>query len=159
MKAAGVVLVGSSGSTTIGRRTMKSLPLPEAGAVRLDGAAVQLDQPARQRQADAQAGAGARPGSQSTCTNISNTLASMSGAMPMPLSAHATTGLPSSTPRRQADAPAAVVYLAALLSRFDRTCASRVASPSRNDRPVRQVDHQFVAVQLDVRGARLRARR
>ena len=60
----------------------------------------------------------------------------MSGVMPMPVSATRTSTLPSAGSATTVIVPPCSVYLAALASRFDITCASRSASPSTT-RPFR----------------------
>ena len=68
----------------------------------------------------------------STCVNMPNTRASISGARPTPLSATSTNALSPSARSRSASVPPCGVYLAALLSRLLMTCASRVASAFTN---------------------------
>ena len=71
----------------------------------------------------------ARRFERSTCVNMSNTDESWSGAMPMPLSRTETTARRPSLRSWTRMWPPALVYLAALLSRFENTWVSRTVSP------------------------------
>ena len=71
-----------------------------------------------------------RSSRRSTCTNMSKTFVSISGAIPIPVSS---TPMTTSSPSRRASRqirPPGSVYLAALSSRLARTCSSRVGSAS-----------------------------
>ena len=134
--------------------------LAEAVAVRLDAAAVHLDQAAGERQADAQAALRARRCSDRPGVNISKMRGICSAAMPMPLS------LTRTTPRRRRAAtsgamPAAGgVYLAALFSRLENTCASRARSPSTSSGSSGRLDvSACAAASISGRPSRAPARR
>ncbi len=64
------------------------------------------------------------------CVNGSNTCGSISGGMPTPVSRTRTTTCPWSRSAVRVIWPRGSVYLAALVSRFATTCASRTGSPS-----------------------------
>ncbi|QJW84412.1 hypothetical protein HK414_13425 [Ramlibacter terrae] len=93
-----------------------------------------VHQLARERQADARPPR-ERERAASSCENISNTLSSLSGAMPMPLSRTAMTAVPPSRTTRSSIWPPGSVYFAALLSRFMITCASRARSARSTSLP------------------------
>ena len=88
------------------------------------------------------------------CTNRSNTTGSISRRMPMPVSLTATRSISPSRLALTAIGRRIGVYLAALVSRFANTCASRVLSPS-TIRPVVDVDRQVVHPLLEQRARQL----
>jgi hypothetical protein len=86
-------------------------------------AAVPFDDPSHQRQADANAVL--RPRMElSTWTNMSNTRSSISGAMPMPVSATETRAPSGPEVTEIKTRPPASVYFTAFVRRFPKTCAS-----------------------------------
>ena len=86
---------------------------------------------------------------------MSKTLGSISGAIPMPVSRTRTTTSPPSGSADRAIRPPGSVYLAALFSRFQRTCSSLVGSRLQPDRLVGQGDGQLVAALVDQGPGRL----
>ena len=73
---------GSCSGASSGRRTVISVPWPGPSLVGDDGAAVHLDQPAHERQADARARSTPRSSGRSNCVNSSKICGSSFGAMP-----------------------------------------------------------------------------
>ena len=116
-----------------GRRQPDDELAPPAGAVAagLDGAAVHLDQPLDQRQADAQPALRPLQRRRHLREHLEQLCGMCSAAMPMPVSRTDTHDARSPCPpARQPDAPPGSVYLAALFSRLTNTWASRVGSAS-----------------------------
>ena len=135
-----------------GSRTMNSLPLPGPSLCASTVAAVQLDEAPHQRAGRCRARPASRRLRPSTCVNMSNTAAACSAAMPMPLSrtdtiaSSAARGPPSAGCGRRGS-----VYLAALVSRFAKTCVRRTESPRTVQRFVRQVTVERVAAPTAMR--------
>ena len=129
-----------------GRRTVNSLPRPGPSLWRVDRAAVHLDQPLDQRQADAQAALRALERAVHLGEHLEDRAAASRAGMPMPVSRTVIAASPA-LPLGGATAmcPPRSVYLAALLSRFENTCASRVGSASTKTGSRRQRHRQLVA--------------
>ena len=89
------------------------------------------------------------------CTKRSKIRGSMSGSMPLPVSATRSTTSPPSAAAVTEIAPPGSVYFAAFVSRFDTTCARRAASPSTINPCAGHVDTQIVALLLEQRARHL----
>ena len=123
------VALGTS-STNSGSRTVNSLPWSTPGARGADLAAMQFDQRAHQREADAEPAAGRFTRSLGICVNSSKMRGMASAAMPMPVSRTHDLGACRRCARVASTMwPPSPVYLAALCSRLPTTCASRTGSP------------------------------
>ena len=92
---------------------------------------------------------------ESTWANISKTLGSISGAMPMPVSLTRKTTSPPSGLASIVMCPPSSLYFAALFSRLARTCSSRVGSPAIGIGPGGDGDGQSVPAAFDERAHRL----
>ena len=141
----GAAPASSSARATRGRRTMNSLPCPAPSLVASMRAAVQLDQPAREREARRRGPPALRSSERSTCDeHVEDARVARARSRCRCPSRATTISSPPASRAAISIRPPGSVYLAALLSRLENTCASRVASPSTGSGSLRQVDLERV---------------
>ncbi len=123
----------AEGSASPGSRTIASQPCPDPSAVDLDGAAVQLDEVARQGEADAEPARPCAPGSGRPGRTCRRAAAAPRARRRCRRPRRVTT---TASPSRSAVTrmwPSGFVYLTAFVSRFKSTCVSRIPSASQED--------------------------
>ena len=139
-----------------GRRTTNSLPrLPGPSLLGLDPAAVHLDQPLHQRQADAQPALRPAPATVDLREHLEDAGQHARRRCRCRCPAPDTATSPPCRSAVSQMRPPRSVYLAALFSRFEKTCASRVGSASTVTGSGGSVTVELVARLLDERAARL----